>query len=76
MNDSELSSLVARPLAQADDESVRDRVVTAWGKPSFKVDLNTFLLRGPDGLTLVDTGAGTAYGPALGQLRPQLTSLA
>jgi glyoxylase-like metal-dependent hydrolase (beta-lactamase superfamily II) len=62
-------------LTHADGEAARDSVVAAWGKPSFKVDVNTFLIRGPDDLTLVDTGAGTAYGPALGQLRPQLAAL-
>ncbi|MBE9604157.1 MBL fold metallo-hydrolase [Acetobacteraceae bacterium H6797] len=53
----------------------REKAVARWGRPKLALDVNTFLLRGPNGLTLVDTGAGTNWGPALGQLYPALEAL-
>lgn len=35
--------------------------------------VNAFALRGPDGVSLVDAGTGTAWGPALGHLRQALS---
>jgi glyoxylase-like metal-dependent hydrolase (beta-lactamase superfamily II) len=37
--------------------------------------VNCFLLRGPDGLTLVDAGIGPAWGPAFGHARIALQAL-
>ncbi len=37
-----------------------------------RLDVNCFLLRGPDGVALLDAGAGNAWGPALGHARATL----
>lgn len=43
--------------------------VERWGKTSTMLDVNCFALRGPDGDMLIDTGAGTAWGPGFGHAR-------
>jgi glyoxylase-like metal-dependent hydrolase (beta-lactamase superfamily II) len=48
-------------------EVERDRAIARWGKPDFSVDVNCFGLHGPDGLVLIDAGAGTFWGPAYGK---------
>ena len=53
----------------------REKAVAAWGKPKLAMDVNCFLMRGPNGITLVDTGAGHNWGPALGKLYPALEAL-
>lgn len=46
--------------------------VERWGKTSVMLDVNCFAIRGPDGDMLVDTGAGTAWGPSFGHARPTM----
>jgi glyoxylase-like metal-dependent hydrolase (beta-lactamase superfamily II) len=53
-------------------DAARSRALAAWGQQGVRVDVNCFLLRGPGGITLVDAGTGTAWGPALGHARARL----
>lgn len=48
---------------------LREEIVAQWGRPTIDVDVNLFCLRGADGLTLIDTGAGTAWGADYGKSR-------
>lgn len=50
----------------------RRAAIAAWGEPVFRIDVNCFALRGPDGLTLVDAGTGTSWGEAFGHARAGL----
>lgn len=59
-------------LAHASSEAVRDAAVAAWGAPTVDMDVNLFLLTGPDGVTLVDAGTGPFWGPQLGLGRAAL----
>lgn len=45
-------------LAHASSATARDAAVASWGAPTVDMDVNLFLLRGPDGVTLVDAGTG------------------
>lgn len=46
-----------------------------WGKPTFEVDVNCFLVKADGALTLIDAGAGEAWGPAYGKMRASLAAL-
>jgi len=46
----------------------------AWGKPTFNTDVNFFVLKNGNKITLVDTGIGAAYGPDYGHGRAVLTT--
>ena len=59
-------------LTHISGEDARHRAITDWGKPLIGIDVNCFALRGPDGLTLVDAGTGTAWGAAFGHARAAL----
>ena len=59
-------------LIHAEGETARQHAIDAWGLPRLKVDVNCFLLRGPNGITLVDAGTGTGWGPAFGHARTAL----
>ncbi|WP_342360140.1 AidB family quorum-quenching N-acyl homoserine lactonase [Terrarubrum flagellatum] len=59
-------------LIHADGAEARERTIAAWGDPNFRFDVNCFLLRGPDGLTLIDSGCGSAWGAAFGHARAAL----
>lgn len=61
-------------LAHASNEAVRDAAIAAWGAPTVDMDVNFFLLRGPDGVTLVDAGTGPFWGPQLGLGRAALAA--
>ncbi|KUL95617.1 lactamase [Bosea sp. WAO] len=50
----------------------RRAAITAWGEPTFRIDVNCFVLRGPDGITMVDAGTGTSWGEAYGHARAAL----
>lgn len=53
-------------ITHARGEEARADAIARWGRDSFSVDVNCFGLRGPDGLTLVDAGAGERWGPNYG----------
>ncbi len=53
----------------------RDGAIAAWGRPTLRIVVNCFLLRGPGGITLVDAGTGTSWGEAYGHARTALEAL-
>ncbi len=59
-------------LVHADGDLARDRAIAHWGKPYFSVDVNCFGLHGPDGLILIDAGAGEHWGPEYGKAEAAL----
>lgn len=56
-------------LTHAGGCAARQRAIEAWARPTFRMDINCFALRNADGITLVDAGAGTSWGPEFGQAR-------
>ncbi|KRE00335.1 MBL fold metallo-hydrolase [Bosea sp. Root381] len=56
-------------------EQARRETVRRWGSQTIRIVVNCFLLRGPDGITLVDAGTGTAWGEAYGHARTALRDL-
>lgn len=62
-------------LAHLDGEAAREKVPAAWPGEKVAFDVNCFLLRGPGGLTLIDAGTSTAWGPSLGKARQALRDL-
>jgi len=62
-------------LTHAAGPAARDGAIAAWGRPTLRIVVNCFLLRGPGGITLVDAGTGTAWGEAYGHARTALGSL-
>lgn len=52
----------------------RRGAIAAWGEPTFRIGVNCFALRGPDGLMLVDAGTGTSWGEAYGHARAALAA--
>ncbi|UPG72040.1 MBL fold metallo-hydrolase [Roseomonas gilardii subsp. gilardii] len=50
----------------------RDLALGVLRGTTVRIDVNAFLLRGPDGVTLVDAGTGHAWGPGLGHIRAAL----
>lgn len=55
-------------------EAARSEAIARFGKPKISIDVNCFVLRGKDGITLVDAGTGSAWGPALGHARAALVA--
>lgn len=62
-------------LTHASGPAARERAVGAWGRPTLRIVVNCFLLRGPDGITLVDAGTGTSWGEAYGRARSGLDAM-
>jgi len=62
-------------LTHASGEQMRRETVRRWGSPTIRIPVNCFLLSGPDGITLVDAGTGTAWGEAYGHARAALRDL-
>lgn len=62
-------------LTHASGPVARDGAIAAWGRPTLRIVVNCFVLRGPDGITLVDAGTGTAWGDAYGHARTALEAL-
>ncbi|HEY1855751.1 AidB family quorum-quenching N-acyl homoserine lactonase [Acidocella sp.] len=59
-------------LIHAAGDEARRRLIEKRGGKGIRVDVNCFVLRGPDGITLIDAGAADAFGPALGKARAAL----
>lgn len=59
-------------LLHADGDDARRRLIEKRAERGIKIDVNCFVLRGPDGITLIDSGAADAFGPALGKVRAAL----
>lgn len=62
-------------LTHASGPAARDGAIAAWGRPTLRIVVNCFLLRGPGGTTLVDAGTGTSWGEAYGHARTALDTL-
>jgi glyoxylase-like metal-dependent hydrolase (beta-lactamase superfamily II) len=58
-------------LLHASGETSRQALIAQAG-PTLRMEVNCFLLRGPDGIALVDAGTGDAWGPQLGHARAAL----
>lgn len=58
-------------LLHAGGEAARQALIAEAG-PVLRLDVNCFLLRGPDGIALIDAGTGEAWGPQLGHARAAL----
>jgi glyoxylase-like metal-dependent hydrolase (beta-lactamase superfamily II) len=56
-------------------EAARRNAIAQWGLPTIRIPVKAFLLQGPDGITLVDAGTGTAWGDAYGHARAALQCL-
>ena len=56
-------------------ETARQNAIARWGLPTIRIPVKAFLLQGPDGITLVDAGTGTAWGEAYGHARAALQGL-
>ena len=52
----------------------RELALQGWGRDEVKLDVNCFILRGPDGISLIDSGAGVDWGPAFGHARETMRS--
>lgn len=59
-------------LTHASSEAALALAVSRWSGPTVDMDVNLFVLRGPDGVTLVDAGTGPFWGPELGHGRAAL----
>ena len=59
-------------LIHAAGDEARRRLVEKRAGRGIKIDVNCFVLHGPDGITLIDAGAADAFGPALGKARAAL----
>ncbi len=59
-------------LLHMEDADRRHRAVADWPGGRWSVDVNCFALSGPDGLILVDAGAGDHWGPAYGKATARL----
>lgn len=62
-------------LTHASGPAARERAVAEWARPTLRIVVNCFLLRGPDGITLVDAGTGTSWGEAYGHARTALAAM-
>ncbi|MGD9869199.1 MAG: MBL fold metallo-hydrolase [Hyphomicrobiales bacterium] len=62
-------------LVHAKGPEARQSAIAAWGKPTIRMDVNCFLLRGASGTILVDTGCGTMWGEEFGKARNLLAAL-
>lgn len=62
-------------LTHLDGEASRRQAIGRLGKPEIQIDVNCFLLRSADGITLIDSGAGTVWGPTFGRSRQAMSEL-
>ena len=68
-------SAPAHVLTHVGGDDARLQAIERLGKPEIQVDVNCFVLRSADGITLIDTGAGTVWGPTFGQARLAMSEL-
>jgi glyoxylase-like metal-dependent hydrolase (beta-lactamase superfamily II) len=59
-------------LIHAAGDEARRRLVEQRAGRGIRIDVNCFVLHGPDGITLIDAGAADAFGPTLGKARAAL----
>lgn len=53
-------------LIHAGGPAARDEAIARWGKPKVSIVINCFVLKGADGITLIDAGTGPSWGAAMG----------
>jgi glyoxylase-like metal-dependent hydrolase (beta-lactamase superfamily II) len=56
-------------LIHAGGDAPRRRLIETWGDTKIRIDVNCFMLHGPDGISLIDAGTGPTWGAALGHAR-------
>ncbi|WP_439496565.1 AidB family quorum-quenching N-acyl homoserine lactonase [Bosea sp. (in: a-proteobacteria)] len=61
-------------LIHAEGQAARDEAVARWGKPKVSIAVNCFVLKGADGITLVDAGTGPSWGEAMGHAPAAMAS--
>jgi glyoxylase-like metal-dependent hydrolase (beta-lactamase superfamily II) len=61
-------------LTHAAGEDATRRLVEDWPGDKISIDVNCYLLTGPNGVTLIDAGTGDHWGPALGKARAALAA--
>lgn len=61
-------------LVHAGGEEPTRRLVDGWPGDKISIDVNCYLLRGENGVTLIDAGTGDHWGPALGKARAALAA--
>lgn len=61
-------------LIHAAGEGPTRRLVDGWPGDKISIDVNCYLLTGPNGVTLIDAGTGDHWGPALGKARAALAA--
>jgi glyoxylase-like metal-dependent hydrolase (beta-lactamase superfamily II) len=59
-------------LLHAAGDEARRRLIEKRAGRGVKIDVNCFVLNGPGGITLIDSGAADAFGPGLGKTRAAL----
>jgi glyoxylase-like metal-dependent hydrolase (beta-lactamase superfamily II) len=62
-------------LIHAGGDAARQSLIENWGDTKIRIDVNCFILRGPDGISLIDAGAGTTWGESLGKAREALQAV-
>ncbi|MDO1582175.1 MBL fold metallo-hydrolase [Rhizobium oryzicola] len=65
----------AKALVHTGGESKLEAFKAQLGSDTLPIDVNCFLLRGPNGLTLIDSGCGTAWGENFGKARQSLEDM-
>ena len=50
------------------------RLIDGWPGDKIRIDVNCYLLRGANGVSLIDAGTGEHWGPALGKARAALAA--
>ncbi len=61
-------------LTHAAGPAARDGAIATWGRPTLRIVVNCFLLRGPAASPSSIAGTGTAWGEAYGHARTALKS--
>jgi glyoxylase-like metal-dependent hydrolase (beta-lactamase superfamily II) len=59
-------------LTHGHGEAARQKAIAVWNAPTLRIDVNCYVLRGGDGVTLIDAGGGPLMGPGFGQIRTAL----
>lgn len=61
-------------LTHAAGEEPTRRLADGWPGDKISIDVNCYLLRGENGVSLIDAGTGDHWGPALGKARAALAA--
>ncbi|MGK9232999.1 MBL fold metallo-hydrolase [Inquilinus limosus] len=61
-------------LTHAGGEEASRHLIDGWPGDKISIDVNCYLLRGENGVSLIDAGTGDHWGPALGKARAALAA--